>query len=92
MNPDLMVAVERGREAKELVESPAFTSTINDLSAYFLAQIVSCPIGDDALPAMREAHLMHTALGEIVSHLQARISGGEQAQVALETIDEDEDL
>lgn len=90
MNPDLMVVIERGRDAKVFVENPAFVATVNDLSAYYLGQIASCPIGEASLPALREAHLMHTALGEIVSHLQGLAAAGEQAEATLGEPDEDD--
>lgn len=90
MTPDTALILERGRDAKVLMDHPAFTAAINDLSTFYLSQMVSCPVDEAALPALREAHLMHTAIGALVSQLHGYVAVAEQAAAALIETDEED--
>lgn len=90
--PDIAEVIERGRKARELCNSDAFVDTVNDLSAFFLAQMAACPATEAALPALRDAHVMHTAISEIVAQLHLRIQAGEQAETHIATDDGEEDI
>lgn len=91
-HPDLAEVIERARKAREVRNSEAFLDTVNDLSAFFLSQIAACPPTEAGLPALREAHLMHTAIAEIVSHLDARILAGDEAERNLAASDGEEEI
>ena len=76
LSPDMMLALERGTRAKQLLSDDAFTETVNDLTNYHLSALVAAKPTDAERPARDYHHLMQHALTEIVDTLV------EQAEVA----------
>lgn len=89
---ELENSIRRGRQMREVLNAEAFLGTVNDLSDFFMSQIAACMPTDEHLPALRHAHLMHVALGEIVAHMGSVAAAGEEAErILADLISEQED-
>lgn len=75
---EAQVVIEAGRAARELLDSAAFVSSVNALSNYHLAAICATPPGAKGREDREYHHLLHFALGEIVSELQGRVATGDE--------------
>ena len=87
----VLAAIQRGEEARALLESAPFVSAMNDLSNEHLRMLLAASPGETDRPERDHAHLMIHALRQITEELAARVRFGEDARADLldETRDED---
>ena len=89
--PDPEVILAIGDAARALIANEAFTTTVNDLSSFHLAAICAAPPGSKGLEAREHHHLLHYALGEIVSEIQSRIATSDEMLELIAREDKDEE-
>jgi hypothetical protein len=80
---------QAGRQAEELLASPAFIATMNDLSQLHLTALVAA----EPTPSTRETrdfhHTLLHALQELETQIRTRISFGQEMAERLGYVDED---
>lgn len=77
---DLIEVISRGKAARDTLESPAFLTSVDNVSTYHMAAIAACPATDEALSTLRYHHGMAVALAEIVADLQGYAQAGAAAE------------
>ena len=87
---DLQEALERGTNARELLNQPAFTATVDSLTAYHLAAMVAARPGSSDREALEYHHLMQHALTEIVSTLVGYRNAADEIEARLAAGEDDE--
>lgn len=75
--PDPAPVIERGRQAKAVLENGDFLAVVDDLSNYHLAAMVAAPPGNAHRDARDHHHLIHHALSQIVAELSTRVAAAD---------------
>lgn len=87
MNEEIQEIIRRGTSAKALLESEAFVTTINELSRTYQTAMFRTEPGQEK--EREEIYYLHTALQQVFGAIQALVDAGEQAQAALNEMDEE---
>lgn len=78
MSPDIGTVIDRGINARELLQNPTFLAVIDDLSNYHVTAMVASPPGEAAREAREHHHLLHYAVCEIVQTLQGYAAAADE--------------